>query len=766
MAPIFRSRPLIIVAAIGVAALLAIGFLPLFGGPGYEIALAAGLVLPSLVAVAIALEVARERPPPFDAVRRGVAAGAVVATLGWVTTLAHGLRAGFCDPVGGTVTFALGPWLGCLMAGLWGAIAGELASRVRGSKARGLLAIVLGLVGPLGGVAVSLFRFYSSPIVFAYDPFFGFFSGTLYDTVVDSGGALLTYRVGSVLMLVAATIFAAHLVRTESGRLRLRSIGRPGTSLLGVACAVASLALVVEGFRLGHWQTSATIASELGAHASGARCDVVYARTIRESEARLFARDCDEEVAAAERYFDVSGTPRVTAFLFGDPAQKRRLMGAERTYIAKPWRREVYVQQGGYPHPVLGHEIAHVVAGAFARGPFRVAGSWGGLYPDPGLIEGAAVAASPEDDELTPAEWSRAMLDLELLPPLERVFALDFLAESASKSYTVAGAFVGWVHDRFGAAALRRWYGGESLASITGEPLSKLEAQFRDALARLEVPAKASAIARARFDRPSVFGRRCPHEVDALRLAGGDAEASGDYPGAIVNYERLMQLDPHDASARLRLSTCELRTGDVADAERRLEQTAADAALPTTVRDRALLALADLATGAGDLDRAEKLYGEIESRTLDEDALRTLDVKLGTLRDPRARRAIVALLIGTNEYGVDPSAAAASLGQWIGEDPTDGLPEYLLGRSLVNRALYEQAAERFDRALAKRLPPGRVLREALRQRTIVACAMEDGPAAKRAYELWQGRAEPGGARRATMTRMMQRCVGEGAAATR
>ena len=38
-------------------------------------------------------------------------------------------------------------------------------------------------------------------------------------------------------------------------------------------------------------------------------------------------------------------------------------MGAADTYIAKPWRREVYVQAAGYPHPVLGHELMHVLAG-------------------------------------------------------------------------------------------------------------------------------------------------------------------------------------------------------------------------------------------------------------------------------------------------------------------------------------------------------------------------------------------------------------------
>ena len=59
----------------------------------------------------------------------------------------------------------------------------------------------LALLAPIGGILLSLLRFYCSPMVFAFDPFFGYFSGTLYDTRVDAGVSLWTYRVGSLLEL-------------------------------------------------------------------------------------------------------------------------------------------------------------------------------------------------------------------------------------------------------------------------------------------------------------------------------------------------------------------------------------------------------------------------------------------------------------------------------------------------------------------------------------------------------------------------------------
>ena len=44
-------------------------------------------------------------------------------------------------------------------------------------------------------------------------------------------------------------------------------------------------------------------------------------------------------------------------------------MGAMRVYIAKPWRREVYLQLADFPHPVFAHELAHVVARNASSGP-------------------------------------------------------------------------------------------------------------------------------------------------------------------------------------------------------------------------------------------------------------------------------------------------------------------------------------------------------------------------------------------------------------
>nr|QDA77062.1 hypothetical protein [Jahnella sp. MSr9139] len=769
-----RSLPARIGAAIVAALMGLIGFIPLFGGPGYESALAAGLLVPGAAAIVTALEIARHRPDPPEALARGVANGAALAAIAYLTTLAHGIRVGFCDGVGGSTLFALGPGVGAVLGGAWGAAAGEIAA---GRKRRRLFATLAALGGPLASIAVSIVRFVTSPMIFAYDPFVGYFSGTLYDTIVEHAG-LYTYRLGSAATLLAAAVMALHLGRDELGRPAYRAAGRPGLLLLGGVALIASFAAITRGDQLGHWHTAGSIAAELGARAEGARCDVIYPRALPAEDARRFARDCDGHVAASERWLGapalVDGQPmRVRAYLFESAEQKAALMGAARTYIAKPWRREVYLQVDDYPHPALGHEIMHVVAGAFGRGPFRIAGRLGGILPDPGLIEGIAVAGAPREGDLTPREWAKAMKDLGILPRLGRLFALGFLAENSSTAYTVSGAFVAHVRERHGAEAVRAWYGGRPLPEITGASWEEMERAWHAELDAIALPEAARVQAEARFDKPAIFGRRCPRVVDACRREAERLRARGDLAGAIEQYRRIVELDQSPA---VRLEADILRVSaeaagvvppsgapfaaGIAPPEGHVAgESPEDPALPGVprhVRDKAVEVRADRALVAGDGERAAAGYQEVASRVVDEDKLRTLDVKIAAAGDERARQAITELLIGTAGRGPDPVRAAELLGAWAATAPTDGLPMYLLARRYVGEGRFAEAAERLDHALAAEITLPRVRTEAERLRLVVACGLGDSATAGRMLEAYVARGVSE-ARREAARRLLERC---------
>lgn len=766
------SRAYVIGAIVVTAAVGAIGWLPLFGGPGYEHALATGLIAPSAAALATAVSVARGRSPsPLASVGHGIAVGITYAALALATALLHAARVGLCELWGALLYFALTAGAGATMGGAWGAAAGEL---VRAAASRGrvrrvaTLAALLALVGPVASVLVSLYRFYSSPMVFAFDPFVGYFGGTLYDTVIDAGTALLTYRLGSLATLTAFALSASLLVRDESRPFGLvldlrRAKGRV-LSALALAAGAASLAISLSGARLGHFSTTESIVHDLGAERHGARCDVVYPSTLREQEAMLLVKDCDEQLAMVERRLGAEGPARVRAFFFRDASDKKRLMGAAYTYIAKPWRREVYLQLGPYPHPVLGHELAHVVAGSFGRGPFRVAGALAGLAPNPGLIEGIAVAGSPNDEDLTDAQWAHAMMKIGILPPMQRVFSFSFFGASSSKSYTLAGAFVSWVGDRWGMDAVRRWYGGGDLRELTGNTWPELDAAFRAHLEGVALPEEAESFARARFTRPSVFGRRCPHLVDATKERANICRDTQRFEEAVRLYDEVLATDPHDFRSRYLRAATLRRHLDRERGSAELAAIVADEEVPRTFRDRADEALADADLIEGRLGEARARYEALAARTLDEDSRRTLEVKALATTDAAARAAVQALLLGDERRGPDIFVAGVSLGRWLaeGDEETTPLARYLIGRNLVQRGHYERGAEVLDGVIAGAAPTPRIAREALRQRAIAACALSDRPALARVKAAIEGPSDPfhgaSGGRRAAMLRLVDRCA--------
>ncbi len=752
-----------------------IGFIPLFGGPGYEQALATGLLVPGAAAVVTAMSESRVRREPSEAVAHGLAVGGAFGALSLLTALAHVARVGACDLGSGVVYFGLTAGAGCLMGGLWGAVVGVIVGRLFSAEPlmrpasvwryRRTWSIVLAMAGPIATVAMSLVRFYRSPMIFAYDPFVGYFSGTLYDTVVDPGAPLVTYRLGSLFTLLAV-VNASRVLRTwdaarERLALDLRGAGARLSLSLAIVCASASVGVALSGERLGHVSTRDGIAAELGGQKHGERCDVIYPASLGKVEADLLVQDCDEEVASMERRLELRGPDRVVAFFFRDADQKRRLMGAAHTYIAKPWRHEVYLQVGGYPHPVLGHEIAHVIAGSIGRGPFRIAGALGGWVPNPGLIEGIAVFGSPNDDDLTEGEWASAMARVGLVPPMERIFSLGFLGQSSAKSYTLAGAFVGWIRDRFGMRTVHAWFGGANLPAVTGASWAELDRQFGAHLSALTLPQEAQAVARARFDRPSVFGRTCPHWLDAIRQKADSCRDTQRVDEASALYRSIFEQDPQDWSARHAFAALQRRLADRVRGQAELLSLSTNVHAPVVWRDRAIETMADAEFVEGDFTSSASRYEELASRTLDEDFARTLEVKALGARRPEARAAVMALLLGRGQRGPDVFLGGLELGSWSTSTPGDALSSYLIGRNLVSRGFYAEGAKMLGN-MGEREPTARVAREALRLRAVAACATRDDAALTDVRTRVGSDSGPfygsSGGRRASVLRMIDRCA--------
>lgn len=727
--------------------LFGLGFLPLMGGPRYEAALLAGILVPSWVGVVSAWRVHGRIADAVSLVRgdRVSRQLGILSLLGDALTVAvahclvvlgvaliHGLLGGMCEPQEGFLLLILGPCLGALLAASWGTAIGSLLSLVR--IRRGMFSAILLSLGavsaPLVSALLELAGFYNSPTVYAYDPFAGYFSGPLYDTVVYDLTRLLTFRVGTFCTMVWGAIWASLLSFKFSFQRPVRLMRKRGDAVfesrkvllfsLGLAFGLGSVWHSGSSEALGLSGSTASIQAALGRETKVGPCHVHFSLAVPATEARSIAQQCVGHLAQLGSYFEVKPPGRVDVYLFANPSEKRYLMGAERTLIAKPWRREIYIHPQGFPHPVLGHELAHVVTSAFGQGPLRVAGPLGGVIVDPGRVEGFAEAASPrENSEGTLREWTAAMKQLKMLPPLEQLFRLGFWGESAARSYSAAGSFVDYVRGAHGVDALKRWYSGEELTRIVDVEWAGLESAWHAYLDATEVPADVLEIARPRFSRPGVFERRCPHAVDRKI---GEAQASCAVQE--VKARRLtgeaIELDPLRADLELMLPTCTFAAGRVEESRSEMMKLLAhESRYAVAPRRGAWEFLGNTYWLDDQFSAARSEFEKAEKLAFERDVKRTLEFKLWALAQaPEVRRAVRVLLV-PRIFG-DPDARIALAG-WFYTGPEKDMAAYLLARQAMVGDRMGEAREFWKTIDSKKLPLESVKRESGRMGILLAC---------------------------------------------
>lgn len=685
-----------------------------------------GLLVPPAAAIATALYAFDERSRTTSNALSTAASTVALACLvpPFVILALAGLVRRWCEPEIGLAFFALGPGIGTWLAAYVGAAAGAAAPTRR-------RAVLLAIAAPLGSLLYGLFRFYDTPAIYAYAHFVGYVPGTLYDPDIAIESPYLTLR---AISLTGVFFFSRLLtVRDEHGRISLRMLrDEPLTLALLVVITLGASLAEWNGTALGHRSTTASIVAALGREVPGEHCIAVVPAELPREQAERLRDDCDFRVAEAARRLGVTQRAPIRAFFFRGVGEKRRLMGASGTYIAKPWRNEVYLQLAGWPHPVLFHEIVHVVAANVGRGPFRISGRLGGLIPSAGIIEGVAVAISWEErDGLTPHQWAHAMSELGQTPRIATTEGLRFLLEPASRAYTANGSFVRYLLDTRGAAIVRRLYLTGSYEEALGEPLGPVEDAWRAYLETVPVPDDALERARLRFERPAIFSQVCPHAVAALGDELAEALASGNEEEALAHCDAILEIDEGDARVMAQRVAILASRGRVDEAEEALSALLhAEPGTPITLLARD--ALAEAYWRRGQLDRARSLLETNASLPQTEDSARQIEVKLLALDAGGATgEALRDLLAPSRAHLTDGATMFEAIAR-LAAARDDGLADYLAARQLIARERFDLAAAHVERALELGLPTTRLLREALRVQATALGALDD----PRAMGLW------------------------------
>lgn len=636
---------------------------------------------------------------------------------------ANALRVRNCDWWYGFMAYALMPVLSCAGATVAGALVGLAAGRRRwlGNLAPYLLFVL--------AVVYAVWRFYAAPPVFSFNLFSGYFPGNLYDEDLAFRDAFYWSRLYQLTGLAALVCLAAVFLESlDSGLAAPRALTRERliAGALAVGFGLSFAALHRRSGELGFDIDARDIQRFLGARYDTEHFVIFYPPGGEiERDIHLIAADHEFRYAQVARLLGAEPERRITSYYFATAHDKRVMMGAGQVYMAKPWRDEIYVHHQSFPHPVLRHEITHVIAGAFGSPVFRVsADSWLGLPVvfNVGLIEGIAVAADwpgrPEQ-ALTPHESVKSMIEMGMAPPAGRLLSTGFLAFSSSRSYTVAGSLVRHLLDTRGPDKLRALYrsGGDFL-SVYGQSQAELLREWAAMIDAIELPPGMAETVRERFRRPSIFARPCPHAIARQRTLMYEMLARGDTAGALAAAERIVELVPGEPRHRMELASILLAASDNPPALAIYRAILGDSEhMSSTLRAEATFALASVAARSYNYDTVRALLRDADALALEEDQRRYVDAlgfaaehqgpAAGALRDYFWRYDPGA--------GADGNVLTGRAAAIILAEPELGMGYYLLGRNLGDRGVPRESAGFLAKSLELGLPSPALEREAARR---------------------------------------------------
>ena len=629
---------------------------------------------------------------------------------------------GFCNVPEGLAFYLLLPGISVL----WATAVALLCALSAERRRHGTL-LFLGVM--FLSVGISLYRLATEPPVFAYNPIIGYFPGPIYDEVVVITSTLLTAR-AIVLVSVLAMVAGLCACFDPSARkirpslfLKIRGGspdggisrgGKPagGSAATGMAMrvlflvsvAVLAAAYVYRG-PLGIVIDRAHIQQTLGGHRQTAHFDIYYDwNTISAWNIDLIARDHEYQLARVIDYLEVPApSTRIASYIYGSADQKKRLMGARHTSIERPGADEMHLNNASFPHPVLKHELVHVVSAAFGNALY------GGSYWI-GFHEGLAEAADWQDAPMNPHEWSRAMRELGYAPPLENLLSMTgFWTAASSRSYTLCGSFVRFLIDRYGLPAFKQAFPEGAVEEAYGRTTAELIAEWEAFVDGIQLREDQLRIARQRFIRPSIFRLHCPHEVAALNDRAWQAYNAQRYRDAVRDFDRVLELEPENPSALRGLLYGIYRQGDyeriesVAQRIERPDQTVGLLADAQLVRG-------DTAWKTGRIDDARRSYEAVVDLQASEAMSRAASIRMEVLdREPIRDTIMTYLTAATGHWRL-----VLSVRDTGDLAPDYGANYYLLGRWLFRTGYYEQALKYLSKADTLGLPGEVVRQESLR----------------------------------------------------
>jgi len=555
--------------------------------------------------------------------------------------------------------------------------------------------IFIGLLIILGILCYSLLKLYYGFSIFVYNPIFGLFPGPLYDEVIPISLTLIISRI----IVFFWGIFFLLILRIAS-RLRYSMIGIWDTILLIMVVVVLITAHLNES-EIGISYSREYITQNILSDSIETENFIIYFApgAPEAKDIELIASDHEWRYRQLKEILQVDSAEKIRSYIYPDVETRKKLVGAGETTIANPIHKEIHLIYDSFPHPILKHELVHVMSAEFGNDILK-------LSPKIGLLEGIAVAADWRGQKFTPHQWAKVINEMGIAPRIQDIVGFGFWYAPSQVSYTLMGSFSRYLIDTYGIQDFKNTYKTGDF-SVYGKSLYELGQQWQNYLKTIETPAETEDIAEAIFNEPSIFQATCPRRIAELKKEGYQQFNDSNYYRARDYFSDALEFNNADPALINWLAYSLYYEGNY---DRAIE--IGNSSTEGSKLDKHLL---DNIKGnsvwqSGNSHQADQIFKHLLDNHVTDDLKRELEIKISAISEGSEIEENIKLFFGTRDRVLQVSYLEEAIKAY----PFYAPPHYLLGRLLFNKGEYKNAVPHLIRAYLLGLSEERLTNENLR----------------------------------------------------
>ena len=399
------------------------------------------------------------------------------------------------------------------------------------SKKRILLKYFIIIFLSLG---LDLYLIYSEPHIFIYNSFWGYFQGSLYDSSIKITDALIYL---AIFKLINSSILYLYL---EKKSLKQYII------LFVLIFFSSYIFIFQEDFGLK--SSKEYLQKKLGGVFKTEHFNIYYPGDYSMKKMDILIKEHEFYLKELEKHFKINWTKKIDSYIFKNSSEKKRLMGAGNTLIAKVWQNSIYINYQEFPHQSLKHEISHVILSKFSNRFLDIPMSYG-IYPQTGIIEGMAVAVEEKETTLSLQEKMAILKYKKRFPPIEKMVSpTGFWRYSSYYSYQTLGAFIQFLTNRYGVEKVEKLYQVESFKKAFKKDIKTLENEYLIFLDSIKIPKRYIPKTESNFSKRSIFKRVCPHDIRDIKMEIANLFKRGLKKKGEKKIKELIDLEPNNVN--------------------------------------------------------------------------------------------------------------------------------------------------------------------------------------------------------------------------